>query len=1098
MNNTNLIVLKKQTDAIATNLGFYYQYLITLKTWLENFLTNEEVDIYCETEDDIFQKNKNANNVSFTQVKCYSDGFSFNSKEIMKSLLNFYMLHLKYENTYKGKYYFETNAGTKLNAGKFLREWEKNQDDKAYVLKNCKGETQKNLIAFTEKDINESIKNTKNKKLISHYINLKQDFVNKVNSNSFDDFICNIRWQFQGKETKIAVNDTIQEVNELINNISKLKIPQNLIFGRLLSEIIVKSTEENINNRLLNNNLLNTILSESFDTIQSKINNEVVVLMGTNFLILSELDLIKKSVDSSLDILKNTFSKGWSFEEFLKKYSDTAIDKLTRVDFFALNTPQGIMKSQKIRLDDIYIKPNFNVKKQKQNKQNVDLNLNYNDILINYSDLFKSKNHLVILGGPGAGKSILSKSIICNILRQQKSEFKSEEIFYFLPFRIELRKYITSKKENRDNIPKYIKRILEDEYLVTKISLEQIETIIETYPTLFVFDGLDEIFDTVNKNEVVEDIELFTNKFKKVKSIVTSRIVGYEEAKLNENFLEIHFLPFNDKQIEEYLNKWYNIHLPGQDNDKLRIEEINLFLNQKTQIDKELITNPLLLSLIVILFSNNLKIPNSKLAIYENCTNTLVDKWDNSKQLSIKINPDLLKYKETIFADLAYWQYIQTSNRIENEHSKALTHADAINTVYKTIVEKLKLTDDYSVANSWADSFLKYAQKRSLYFDNEFTHKTFREYYTAFWIYTNLDRKHKTKERDDIILKYISNPFWHIVLELLINMIDEKQPDNEIIDDLITYQITNSEDAYVFILNILPKIKHTSKTLIEKIIYNSILLALDKKNLINSENSLSTRISNSLELLSNDALFLQLIEKSINDIYNINIHEKEKMEMLYIFIKEFGLLFHRTLNKKVELGATLDFGVIKKNNPYLFVLSNFISNDLSFDFFIEYINLFGKENFFKGFSMLFHGVRFGEIIEWYLGWQFENIEHIEENLVKLFSLNISFDELIKYKIYGFQEQAHVIKTIEILPKIEDNEVKSLILYNLISVNEIVFHVKEKLKIDSLKQNLECNPYKDILEYLIFSHDSVENKVKRIENEINIKIDIELNKTHDMQ
>ena len=56
MNNTNLIVLKKQTDAIATNLGFYYQYLITLKTWLENFLTNEEVDIYCETEDDIFQK----------------------------------------------------------------------------------------------------------------------------------------------------------------------------------------------------------------------------------------------------------------------------------------------------------------------------------------------------------------------------------------------------------------------------------------------------------------------------------------------------------------------------------------------------------------------------------------------------------------------------------------------------------------------------------------------------------------------------------------------------------------------------------------------------------------------------------------------------------------------------------------------------------------------------------------------------------------------------------------------------------------------------------------------------------------------------------
>lgn len=1013
----------------------------------------------------------------------------------MKSLLNFYILHLKYENTYNGKYYFETNAGTKINKGKFLREWATNQEDNAYVLKNCKSEAQKYLIAFTEKEINENIKNTKNKKLVSYYSNLKQEFINKVNSNSFDSFICKIRWQFQDKETKIAVNDTIQEINELIINLSSYKIPQNFIFGRLLSEIIVKSTDKDINNRVLSNNLINNILSKTVDTIQSKINNEVTVLMGTNFLILSELDLIKKTIENSLEILTNTFSKGLTFDEFYKKYSETAIDKLTRVDFFALNTPQGIMKSQKIRLDDIYIKPNFNIKKQRQNSQNVDLNLNYSEISLNYSELFQSKNHLVILGGPGAGKSILSKSIICNILIQQNSEFKNEEILYYLPFRIELRKYIASKKENQDNIPKYLKRILEDEYLVTKITIEQIETIIENHPTLFVFDGLDEIFDTVNKNEVVEDIEIFTNKFEKVKSIVTSRIVGYDEAKLNKKFLEIHLQPFNDKQIEEYLNKWYKIHLPGLENDKLRLEEINLFLNQKEQIDEELITNPLLLSLIVILFSNNLKIPNSKLAIYENCTNTLVDKWDNSKQLTIKINPDLLKYKETIFADLAYWQYIQTSNRIENVHSKVLTHNDAINTVYKTIVEKLKLTDDYSVANNWADSFIKYAQKRSLYFDNEFTHKTFREYYTAFWIYTNLDRKHKTKERDDIILKYISNPFWHIVLELLINMIDEKQPDNDIIDELITYQIKNSNDAYVFIINVLPKIKHISKSIIEEIIYNSILLVIDKKNIKDSENSLSRRITESLELLSNDVVFQQLIEKSIVEIYNNIINDKEKLEMLYIFIKEFDFLFNRTISKRLELGANLDFESVKKNKPYLFILSNFITNDLSFNFFIEYLNLFGKKHFFKKFPMLFHGVLFGEIINWYLNWQFENIYKIEENFIKLFSLNIGFTELIKYKIYSFRDQYQIIKIIENLPEIENNEVKSIILYNLISPNENVFQVKEKLKIDDIKQNLECNPYKDVLEYLIFSTDSFENKVKRIETEMNVKIDLKTTKTH---
>ncbi|WP_206666459.1 hypothetical protein, partial [Peribacillus simplex] len=60
-----------------------------------------------------------------------------------------------------------------------------------------------------------------------------------------------------------------------------------------------------------------------------------------------------------------------------------------------------------------------------------------------------------------------------------------------------------------------------------------------------------------------------------------------------------------------------------------------------------------------------------------------------------------------------------------------------------------------------------------IYFDNNFTHKTFHEYYTALYIFQNSDAKGNKDLRDEIINKYITNSYWFIVLELLISMIDE-------------------------------------------------------------------------------------------------------------------------------------------------------------------------------------------------------------------------------------------------------------------------------------------------------------------------------------
>lgn len=62
-------IFKRNTDAIFTNRGFYYQYLSVLKKWVTNFVNDNDTPIYTEVENDIKEIGEN---YIFTQLKCYS------------------------------------------------------------------------------------------------------------------------------------------------------------------------------------------------------------------------------------------------------------------------------------------------------------------------------------------------------------------------------------------------------------------------------------------------------------------------------------------------------------------------------------------------------------------------------------------------------------------------------------------------------------------------------------------------------------------------------------------------------------------------------------------------------------------------------------------------------------------------------------------------------------------------------------------------------------------------------------------------------------------------------------------------------------------
>lgn len=644
------------------------------------------------------------------------------------------------------------------------------------------------------------------------------------------------------------------ENEDVFNELIKL-----LFFDAKINLTII---ENNFDSKTLDSNFLldfietlrKELYKDSFfrEILENKQIFLTIVGIDRNIVELVEVsEISQKEIISIKNILEKYLVNTISISNFIDAYKTCLINNFSQLNFIGLGLDLTIKKGKRKKLEDLFVKPNFTLD-ENDKKKLIETNLEIDiEQEIELSQIFNFENNLVILGNPGSGKSILTKYITLKLIQKEYDTFDNDKTFDKIPFRIELRKYHAFKKDEKEGITKYLRFLLELEFSFSNITTENIEQILLGSESIIIFDGLDEIFDINDKLEVKNDIENFILNYKKAQIIVTSRLIGYNDAAIKEELaIKISINKFDDFQIEKYIRNWYSVE---EDDDDVRYKEIEDLLSKKNLIDQELISNPLLLSLIVILYRNNLKVPESKLEIYQSCTKTLVDKWDHSKGIKIDLSEEIYKRKDTIFADLAFWQY----NELSSKNGK-VTYQRAKNTVAKTLNEKLQISDEFT-SDDYADKFLEYAERRSLYFDNNFTHKTFLEYFTAFWIFSNIEKKHKKKERDALIKKYVTSPYWHIVLELLMNLIDKDQADNEIIDDLISFQIKSNIESSLFFLQIYTGIQNVSSSIYEQIIEISI------RDILKNESNYE------------DQKFKSLRDKNISPFFILSEHFKNEL-----------------------------------------------------------------------------------------------------------------------------------------------------------------------------------------------------------------------------
>ena len=142
---------------------------------------------------------------------------------------------------------------------------------------------------------------------------------------------------------------------------------------------------------------------------------------------------------------------------------------------------------------------------------------------------------------------------------------------------------------------------------------------------LVLFDGLDEVATLSERRQLVEQIELFAQRYPGNRILVTSRPVGYELASISDpTFQHADIQSFDDEQIHQFLESWYRYVLRFSSLPFEAHQELEAFfktLQENPRLHK-LATNPLLLTVMTALHRYE-RLPDERVLIYDKCSDLL-------------------------------------------------------------------------------------------------------------------------------------------------------------------------------------------------------------------------------------------------------------------------------------------------------------------------------------------------------------------------------------------------------------------------------------------------------------------------------------------
>jgi NACHT domain len=381
----------------------------------------------------------------------------------------------------------------------------------------------------------------------------------------------------------------------------------------------------------------------------------------------------------------------------------------------------------------------------------------------------------VLIGNPGAGKSTFVRHLMYELCSAQPATIA--------PLLIELKTYQANKTKPFHQL------IAERLQYMEQMDVESstVADLLVLGYGLVVFDGLDEITSLASRRDAVHAIESFCRRFPLARTIVTSRPEGYSGATLDSTIFTAYRLPdFTDDQVDDYVNRWFALtYTPAELGTASPADS---FLRDSAVHAHDLRTNPLMLSLLCMVYKYSGYIPENRPRIYEECSELLFERWDSVRHIRPEIEPDTKgRY---LVQELAYYFFKHQGGQggIE-ERLLLLVLQDYLrrNVISDVEVARRRARDflNYCAGRAWIISMIGTSPRGDRIF--AFTHRTFMEYFVACYL---VRQNSNVKDFVHSLREYIKEGSSDVIPQIAIQRYEELAADG--LDDCLSILLFDS------------------------------------------------------------------------------------------------------------------------------------------------------------------------------------------------------------------------------------------------------------------------------------------------------------------
>lgn len=353
----------------------------------------------------------------------------------------------------------------------------------------------------------------------------------------------------------------------------------------------------------------------------------------------------------------------------------------------------------------------------------------------------KELHFITILGSAGSGKSTLIKSLFINCI---DSNFK-------IPIKVELR-YLNDYDGTLIN---YIKEKI---FKINKLAENDriIERLMSSGNFIYFLDGYDEI-SSAKKASISKNIDELTKLYNKNYYILTSRPFSMVESLPMFHNYEV--CELCDEEINQFINK----QIPKTESE-IASKMIYAINTTNNSAYRSFLSNPLLLSMFILIFQTYSNIPQKLSEFYSQVFDTLYSTHDSISKLAFERERQSGLIKEQFIEVLKLFSFVSFFEE------KFVFSSVYLNGKLNFVKEKKHITFDVEKLISDLQTAICILNKEGT--EYLFPHRSLQEYFAALYI-TSLNESNKEQIYSQLLASILNKSTEYQHRENFYNILSE-------------------------------------------------------------------------------------------------------------------------------------------------------------------------------------------------------------------------------------------------------------------------------------------------------------------------------------